>query len=61
MPTNQEKSLNNINTDLECGYKFQNNPKDYWLQYIKHLPKIQYFRRVHIDFEKISNFLTILF
>ena len=57
-----KKSVNNIDTNLECGYKFQNNLKDYRLQYIKYLPKIQYFRRgLHIDFEKISNFFTILF
>ena len=48
-----KESLNNINTNLECGYKFKNNTKDYRLQYIKYLPKTQYFRRGHIDFEKI--------
>ena len=39
------QSLNNIDTDLECGYKFQNNLKDYRLQYIKHLQKFQHFRK----------------
>ena len=38
-------NLNNININLECGYKFKNNAKDYRLQYIKYLPKTQYFRR----------------
>ena len=32
-----------------------NKTNDYMLQYIKHLPKTQYFRRGHIDFEKILN------
>ena len=40
-----KESLNNNDTNLEYGYKFQNNAKDYRLQYIKHLPKTQYFRR----------------
>ena len=38
-----EKSINNIDTNLECGYKFLNNAKDYRLQYIKHLPIPQFF------------------
>ena len=40
-----KESLNNIDTNLECDYKCYNNANDYSLQYIKHLPKTQYFRR----------------
>ena len=40
-----KKSLKYLNTNVEFGLKFENNTKDYMLQYIKHLPKTQYFRR----------------
>ena len=40
-----KESLNNIITNLECAYKFSSNAKNYRLQYIKHLPKTQYFSR----------------
>ena len=38
-PCTMKESLNKIYTNLECGYKFKNNTKDYRLQYIKYLPK----------------------
>ena len=44
-PRTRKESLNNIDADLECGCKFQNNPKDNRLQYINHLQKIQHFRK----------------
>ena len=57
-----KKSLTYINTNVEYSYKFKNNTKDYRLQYIKYLPKTQYFRRgQHIDFDKKSKYTTILF
>ena len=34
-----KESLSYTNTNVECGQKFENNTKDYRLQYIKNLPK----------------------
>ena len=56
-----KESLSYINTNIECGENFLNNTNDYMLRYIKHLPNTKYFRRAHIDFEKILKNMKILF
>ena len=40
-----KKSLKEINTNVECGSKFKTTLRIIGFQYIKHLPKTQYFRR----------------
>ena len=40
-----KESLEYINKNVEYGYKFKKNTKDHRFQYIKYLPKTQYFRR----------------
>ena len=44
IPIYHERELSYINTNV-CGEKNLNNTNDYMIQYIKHLPKAQYFRR----------------
>ena len=44
-PCTREKSLTDININVECGLKTQNNTKKFRIQYIVRLPKTQYFRR----------------
>ena len=40
-----KKSLTDININVECGLKIQNNTKKFRIQYIERLAKTQYFRR----------------
>ena len=40
-----KNSLTDININVECGLKSQNNAKNFRIQYIERLPKTQYFRR----------------
>ena len=40
-----KKGFEYINKNLECVYKILKNAKEYKFQYIKYLPKTQYFHR----------------